>query len=355
MVALNWQSCDKGMMLNEGMFAGEGGWVLKPPGYRGTRTTTTTTTTTTTADVDDGMGVKRDDEKDEEIVRRNVELTLQIFAAQDLPLPDPDDRPDSFRPCVKCKLHVEATPDEQPTTTTTTSSTAAAAAGAGAGAGAAASEKRGGGGNGPQKNYKTQKTKTRKGVHPDFEGETLTFPGICGAVEGLSFLRSVSELRPRIDHSLLRARAKGPYLSSFSSDPSASSITACIIASLRPSLDCEAMSVLHRNGRASLSSSLPFPYSPPPLPLLFQWHHPHHHHHQLSLSVSRSSPTDFPWGAFCRIKVKGERRIGKDELAAWACIRLDRLQPGFRFIHLLDAHAVESRGLLLVKITKRLF
>ena len=36
MVALNWQSWDKGMMLNEGMFAGEQGWVLKPDGFLGT-------------------------------------------------------------------------------------------------------------------------------------------------------------------------------------------------------------------------------------------------------------------------------------------------------------------------------
>ena len=31
-VALNWQNWDEGMMLNEGMFAGSGGYVLKPPG-----------------------------------------------------------------------------------------------------------------------------------------------------------------------------------------------------------------------------------------------------------------------------------------------------------------------------------
>lgn len=31
-VALNWQRWDEGMMLNEGMFAGTGGYVLKPPG-----------------------------------------------------------------------------------------------------------------------------------------------------------------------------------------------------------------------------------------------------------------------------------------------------------------------------------
>lgn len=32
MVALNWQQTDQGMMLNEGMFAGTGGYVLKPAG-----------------------------------------------------------------------------------------------------------------------------------------------------------------------------------------------------------------------------------------------------------------------------------------------------------------------------------
>ncbi|POS82977.1 hypothetical protein EPUL_006191 [Erysiphe pulchra] len=32
-VAMNWQKLDQGMMLNEGMFSGEQGWVLKPVGY----------------------------------------------------------------------------------------------------------------------------------------------------------------------------------------------------------------------------------------------------------------------------------------------------------------------------------
>jgi hypothetical protein len=39
-VALNWQRWDEGMMLNEGMFAGTGGYVLKPPGIQSTITCT---------------------------------------------------------------------------------------------------------------------------------------------------------------------------------------------------------------------------------------------------------------------------------------------------------------------------
>src|SRR2546423_8065853 len=34
MVVLNWQRLDKAKMLNEGMFTGEEGWVLKPKWYR---------------------------------------------------------------------------------------------------------------------------------------------------------------------------------------------------------------------------------------------------------------------------------------------------------------------------------
>ena len=55
----------------------------------------------------------------------------------------------------------------------------------------------------------------------------------------------------------------------------------------------------------------------------------------------------------CMIRVKiQDDRIGTNDLAAWACVRLDRLQPGLRFIHLLDARGMESTGALLVRVTK---
>ena len=43
MVALNWQTLDKFMMLNYGMFEGSNGWVLKPAGYRAGGANATTT------------------------------------------------------------------------------------------------------------------------------------------------------------------------------------------------------------------------------------------------------------------------------------------------------------------------
>jgi phosphatidylinositol phospholipase C, delta len=44
--------------------------------------------------------------------------------------------------------------------------------------------------------------------------------------------------------------------------------------------------------------------------------------------------------------------IGRDDVAAWACIRLDRLGTGLRFVHLFDANGVQTNGILLVRITK---
>lgn len=54
-----------------------------------------------------------------------------------------------------------------------------------------------------------------------------------------------------------------------------------------------------------------------------------------------------------RFKIQDDE-IGKDDLAAWACIRLDRLRSGYRFVHLLDGAGFESKGVLLVGIQKTL-
>lgn len=46
--------------------------------------------------------------------------------------------------------------------------------------------------------------------------------------------------------------------------------------------------------------------------------------------------------------------IGRDDLAAWACVRLDRLAEGYRFVHLLDSEGRLTEGALLVKVEKKL-
>ncbi|KAF2847566.1 hypothetical protein T440DRAFT_360497, partial [Plenodomus tracheiphilus IPT5] len=44
-----------------------------------------------------------------------------------------------------------------------------------------------------------------------------------------------------------------------------------------------------------------------------------------------------------------------DDLAAWACFRLDRCRSGLRMLHLYDGNGVISKGVLLVRIGKTVF
>ena len=75
-------------------------------------------------------------------------------------------------------------------------------------------------------------------------------------------------------------------------------------------------------------------------------------HHQVPFIPLRSSIHSLTLLS-SRFKVE-DAKYAKDSLAAWACIRLDRLQQGYRFIRLLDYKGLASEGLLLVKIEKTL-
>lgn len=199
-VALNWQKYDEGMMLNRGMFAGSGGWLLKPRGYRGTAREATK----------DGLSHQS---QADAIKHWTLSLTVDVIAGQDVPLPIGDSRASGFHPYVKCELHVEKQEERS----------------------GAPIE---GGGRSKDGEYK-MRTKTSKGVEPDFSGgERIEFLNIPEVVPELSFMR-------------------------------------------------------------------------------FKIH---------------------------------DDEIGKDSLAAWACIRLDRLQRGYRFIRLLDAVGMPSQGVLLVNV-----
>lgn len=55
-----------------------------------------------------------------------------------------------------------------------------------------------------------------------------------------------------------------------------------------------------------------------------------------------------------RIKIEDAEKYAKDRVAAWACIKLDRLQQGYRLVKLMDAKGVATPGMLLVKIEKTL-
>lgn len=46
--------------------------------------------------------------------------------------------------------------------------------------------------------------------------------------------------------------------------------------------------------------------------------------------------------------------IGRDDLAAWACMRLDRLGSGYRFVHLTDCEGRITDGAIFIKVEKKL-
>ncbi|KAL1870277.1 hypothetical protein VTK73DRAFT_2726 [Phialemonium thermophilum] len=58
--------------------------------------------------------------------------------------------------------------------------------------------------------------------------------------------------------------------------------------------------------------------------------------------------------SFVRFKVEDDSSYFRGSSAAWACVRLDRLRQGYRFIELLDAKGKPTPGTLFVKITKTL-
>ncbi|KAI9694412.1 MAG: hypothetical protein M1822_000028 [Bathelium mastoideum] len=141
MVALNWQSWDEGTMLNEAMFAGTPGWVLKPRGYRSSDPAT---------------------HQREAAERGTLDLSIEVLAAQDVPVPGSKKE---ARPFVKCELHVEKEEERQ-------------------------DEPIPGGGKSKDAEIK-QKTKVAKVRNggADFGGEVMKFEEVNHVVPELSFVR----------------------------------------------------------------------------------------------------------------------------------------------------------------------
>ncbi|KAF4821360.1 1-phosphatidylinositol 4,5-bisphosphate phosphodiesterase 1 [Colletotrichum siamense] len=204
-VALNWQNWDEGMMLNEAMFAGTSGYVLKPEGYRCIKAGSPPPAPDAAKDVP-------------QIAYKTLDLQIDVLAAQNLPLPPGDTKVSGFKPYVKVEIHVESPEERLP--------------------GAHIKND----GHEQEGEYKA-KTKSNKGIDPDFKGEELKFTGVPGVVEELTFVRFTVR----------------------------------------------------------------------------------------------------------------DDEIGRDDLAAWAAVRLDRLRGGFRFVHLMDCDGKLTESVILVRITKKVY
>lgn len=144
-VALNWQYMNEAMMLNQAMFEGTGGWVLKPAGYRSSHSS----------------------QSQLEAARRcTLDLQIEVFAGQNI---GKLKKREGLRPYVKCDLHVEQ-PEEREAGTIPE------------------------GGNAKEGELKTSTKKARGGQSPDFAGQVLRFSGVAGVVPELTFVRYVFNL-----------------------------------------------------------------------------------------------------------------------------------------------------------------
>jgi hypothetical protein len=154
MVVMNWQRLDRGMMLNEGMFADESGWVLKPEGYRSDEV----------ASASSGGGKTPFTAADSTLKRRSLSLTLTLFAGQHIrPSTGAHDR---INPYVTCDLHLMIPSERSADSLSVTDQKTAQR----------------------PRTYK-QRSAPSKGPDPDFQRERLCFPPVSDVAEELSFLR----------------------------------------------------------------------------------------------------------------------------------------------------------------------
>lgn len=155
MIALNWQHSGKGMMLNHAMFAGTGGWVLKPKGYR------------YSGDFPASSALQS--ANGEYDVYGTFDFAIDVLAGQHIPVSGlgKDFSATNFRPYVKCQLHI-CTSDLQRLDNDDSTQ----------------------GKEGKKSKFK-KRTKSSTGDDPDFGGEKLVFPQVSNVIPELSFIRYV--------------------------------------------------------------------------------------------------------------------------------------------------------------------
>ena len=149
-VAQNFQTVDRGMMLNHGMFHAGEGWLLKPPGYRSFPRNGRDSSTESQRQA----SVKAD--RNHIRKHRTLNLEMELCAGQNLPLPSDEKTAKKFDPYVKCELlygDEKTRPDDL-------------------------------------EKYKWR-SKASKGVNPDFGGQIFHFSDVTDIIEELSFIRSV--------------------------------------------------------------------------------------------------------------------------------------------------------------------
>ncbi|QRW12194.1 phosphatidylinositol-specific phospholipase C [Ceratobasidium sp. AG-Ba] len=276
LVALNWQKVDRGMMLNEAMFAHTGGYVLKPPGRRDIKLT----------------GVRARDEK------RDVILRVTVLAGQALPLPE-DEAEDEEERLEKTRSKEEKA---------------------------------------------KRKSHSRSGSQISIPGagetaerKTTLEAGLAAAHITATAVTPPAEADPK-DTERKRDKIKGFFSRMKHRDGAEGYEPYVDIKLLADGLPEEGIKgktkalrgqdvVWEERGALGIGST-----DPP----------------EIVLKANGIVPA----ASFALFLVK-DKEFGTDDLGGWACVRLDRLQEGYRFIRLFDLHGrLSDNGCLFVRIKK---
>ncbi|KAI9669023.1 MAG: hypothetical protein M1831_000615 [Alyxoria varia] len=350
MVALNWQNEDKSVMLNEGMFTGTGGWVLKPPGYRAVKSHKTSeedkAEPTSAANAAAASETVENDVKDEQskpkgkqqnikttsghydddnvttlpdhdrAASKMLDLTIELLAAQNLPLPSGHHSDRSYKPHLKAILHTERLSHDE-------------------------SDEEDGNGTGESKkntrhdravsNVSVASYHSAKSEHDEFHSPLVgkqsspTFgQGNKKETHQSTSKAEAKETEPTSTTSKLMKRMSGkPH------KPPAHSASAPReqVSVPKPKLKARSPTV---HGRSP----------------------------DFEGAVLKFQDVEIPGGeealCFLRIKVIDDVEMRKDELTGWVCVRLDRLRCGYRILTVWEAGSGErGEGRILVKVSKR--
>lgn len=298
--ALNWQRGDKAIMLNEGMFAGTGGWVLKPPAYLsrnphqpeqpsapGASLSLHPTTQSTASSTEQTALPATLDPKNHTL--RNMNLTLTLLCAQNLPLPSAKSNPRSFRPYIKIILHTESlTLDSSASSSSSASSK-------------------------PSRNNSPSR-----------------------ASRGASSARQkTSSLLQRASSKLSRSRSRGPNTRE---PPTAKPLN-------ERNINKQPAKQTKRKGTPRPRLKARSPTAP---------HHGPNPDWSDTPAVMRFAgiPVDEEALCFVRFKVMDDVELRRDEVAGWACVRLDRLREGYRVMSVFDSRGQAGDGRVLVRIQR---
>lgn len=348
MVALNWQTLDKAMMLNHGMFEGSNGWILKPHGYRGTTTATATATAANSVVGDSSAATpispvakatktpvsspnpnassssKLCPVASAEPVQ-TIDLYITVYAGQHLPLPPAFQKKQKkktggvvsktastagvvtgrgharFQPVVKCELNVEHHEERCPETVGSASHTLSHTSS-------------------QPKPVARRTSSIATGVSASQATMTASAsPATATAIKLASSLVQLPEA------------AIKQKTSAGESD--------------HPDWGAQGETLRFRNVTGIVESLSFVSYVSP-----FPWMYLMYDECLLTIVCRFCVEDEGSKNTQERAKLAALGRNGT--MAGWACIRLDRLRTGYRFVSLMDARGNPTEGKLLVRIEK---